>query len=129
MNAKANVMIYDDGTKKWNPSGSSPGLSKVFIYQNLLNQTYRVVGRKVQDHEVVINCVLTKGIKYQANQTFLQWRDAKQVYGLHFQSKDEADLFAQTMKTAVENLNRLVNLSNPLSSSNNNNSGNFLMIF
>lgn len=120
VNAKANVMIYDDGTKKWNPSGSSPGLSKVYIYQNLLNQTYRVVGRKVQDHEVVINCVLTKGIKYQANQTFLQWRDAKQVYGLHFQSKDEADLFAQTMKNAVENLNRLNNLTNPLSSSNNN---------
>ncbi len=54
-------------TKKWNPSGSSPGLSKVYIYQNLLNQTYRVVGRKVQDHEVVINCVLSKGIKHRKN--------------------------------------------------------------
>lgn len=117
VSAKANVMIYDDMTKKWNPSGSSPGLSKVYIYQNLLNQTYRVVGRKVQDHEVVINCVLSKGIKYQANQTFLQWRDAKQVYGLHFQSKDEADLFAQTMKAAVETLSRIAVL-------NNNNSGN-----
>lgn len=108
VSAKANVMIYDDVSKKWNPSGSSPGISKVYIYQNLLNQVYRVVGRKVQDHEVVINCVLSKGMKYQANQSFLQWRDAKQVYGLHFQSKDEADSFAQTMKQAVDTLNRLV---------------------
>lgn len=104
-------MIYDDQNKKWNPSGSGPGLSKVQIYQHLLNQTYRVVGRKVQDHEVVINCLLAKGLKYnQANQTFLQWRDAKQVYGLHFQSKDEADTFTQTLKMAVDNLNRLAGL-------------------
>jgi enabled protein len=101
-------MVYDDQTKKWNPSGSGPGLSKVQIYQHLLNQSYRVVGRKLQDHEVVINCLLAKGLKYnQANQTFLQWRDAKQVYGLHFQSKEEADVFAQTLKMAVDNLNRM----------------------
>jgi hypothetical protein len=110
VSAKANVMIYDDMNKKWNPSGQTgqPGLAKVHIYQNILNQSYRVVGRKIQDQEVVINCLLTKGIKYnQANATFLQWRDSKQVYGLHFQSKDEADVFSQTMKLAIENLNRL----------------------
>jgi hypothetical protein len=110
VSAKANVMIYDDINKKWNPSGQTgqPGLAKVHIYQNILNQSYRVVGRKIQDQEVVINCLLTKGIKYnQANATFLQWRDSKQVYGLHFQSKDEADVFSQTMKLAIENLNRL----------------------
>lgn len=107
ISAKANVMVYDDVSKKWNPSGSSPGLSKVYIYQSLLNQTYRVVGRKVQDHECVINCMLSKSIKYQANQTFLQWRDVKQVYGLHFGSKDEADHFTQILKTAVENLTRV----------------------
>ncbi len=107
VSAKANVMIYDDLTKKWNPAGVSPGLSKVYIYQNLLNQTYRVVGRKIQDHECVINCMLSKAVKHQANQTFLQWRDVKQVYGLHFQSKEETDLFAQVLKTAVENLARI----------------------
>ena len=58
MTAKANVMIYDDVNKKWNPSGSGPGVAKVQIYQHLLNQTYRVVGRKIQDHEVKQELVL-----------------------------------------------------------------------
>lgn len=124
VSAKANVMIYDDLNKKWNPSGATPGLSKVQIYQHLLNQTYRVVGRKIQDHEVVINCSLQKNLKYnQANQTFLQWRDSKQVYGLHFQSKEEADIFTQTLKMAVENLNRLA-ISSSSSASSTSSNGN-----
>ena len=128
--AKANVMIYDDNNKKWNPSGSGPGVAKVQIYQHLLNQTYRVVGRKLQDHEVVINCLLSKGLKYnQANQTFLQWRDSKVVYGLHFQSKEEADIFSQTMKVAVDNLNRLAGISssNSSTSSTSSNTGFILL--
>ncbi|RMZ93989.1 enabled -like protein, partial [Brachionus plicatilis] len=125
VSAKANVMVYDDMGKKWNPSGAAPGLSKVQIYQHLLNQTYRVVGRKIQDHEVVINCSLQKNLKYnQANQTFLQWRDSKQVYGLHFQCKDEADVFTQTLKMAVDNLNRLaISSSSSASSTSSSNAG------
>lgn len=45
-------MLYDDTTKKWLPAGSSSGLSKVQIYQHLANATFRVVGRKINDHEV-----------------------------------------------------------------------------
>jgi hypothetical protein len=45
-------MIYDDQKKKWCPSGSSHGLSKVHIYHHFLNSTFRVVGRKLEDHEV-----------------------------------------------------------------------------
>ena len=45
-------MIYDDLNKKWMPSGSSHGLSKVHIYHHFINSTFRVVGRKLQDHEV-----------------------------------------------------------------------------
>uniref|UniRef100_T1JKQ0 Uncharacterized protein n=1 Tax=Strigamia maritima TaxID=126957 RepID=T1JKQ0_STRMM len=104
--ARASVMIYDDNTKKWIPSGSSSGLSKVHIYQHLINNTFRVVGRKLQDHEVVINCSILKGLKYnQATQTFHQWRDNKQVYGLNFSSKEDADAFATAMLRAVELLN------------------------
>ena len=51
-NAKATVMIYDDGNKRWLPSGSSPGLSKVQLLHNPQNGSYRVVGRKIPDHEV-----------------------------------------------------------------------------
>ena len=50
--ARASVMIYDDGNKRWVPSGSSQGLSKVHIYHHNVNNTFRVVGRKLQDHEV-----------------------------------------------------------------------------
>lgn len=105
-------MIYDDTMKRWQPSGTSTGLSKVQLLYHQLNNTYRVVGRKLQDHEVVINCSLVKSLKYnQANQTFLQWRDSKQVYGLNFQTKEEAEQFTLAMKQAVDNLNRL-NLTN-----------------
>jgi len=99
-------MIYDEANKKWVPSGSSSGLSKVHIYHHVLNNTYRVVGRKLHDQEVVINCAILKGLKYnQATPTFHQWRDNRQVYGLNFSSKDDAEAFAYSMMIAVEALN------------------------
>ena len=52
ISARASVMVYDDANKKWIPSGSTQGLSKVQIYQHTSNNTFRVVGRKLQDHEV-----------------------------------------------------------------------------
>lgn len=111
--AKATVMIYDDTQKKWMPSGSSgAGLSKVQLLHHQLANCYRVVGRKIADHEVVINCSLAKGLKYnQANQTFLQWRDAKQVYGLNFQTKEDADSFTNALKLAVDHLAKLAVVS------------------
>ena len=50
--ARASVMVYDDGLKRWVPSGSSSGLSKVHIYHHTQHNTFRVVGRKLNDHEV-----------------------------------------------------------------------------
>ena len=119
-------MVYDDINKKWVPAGSSHGLSKVHIYHHFINSTFRVVGRKLQDHEVslsiiveyfimvnyfqvVINCAILKGLKYnQATPTFHQWRDNKQVYGLNFSSKDDADVFATAMLKSLEvTLNRI----------------------
>lgn len=96
-------MVYDDVNKKWIPSGSSSGLSKVQLYHHQVNNTFRVVGRKLQDHEIVINCAILKGLKYnQATVTFHQWRDNKQVYGLNFSSKDDADAFARAMLQALD---------------------------
>ncbi|KAK7864975.1 hypothetical protein R5R35_004949 [Gryllus longicercus] len=110
--ARASVMIYDDVNKKWVPSGSSSGLSKVHIYQHQVNNTFRVVGRKLQDHEVVINCAILKGLKYnQATATFHQWRDNKQVYGLNFSSKEDADAFARAMLHALDTLNNALSRS------------------
>lgn len=96
-------MIYDDNQKKWIPSGTSSGLSKVQIFHHQQNNTFRVVGRKLQDHEVVINCSILKGLKYnQATATFHQWRDSKNVYGLNFSSQNDAEAFARAMMHALE---------------------------
>lgn len=101
--ARASVMVYDDNQKKWIPSGTSSGLSKVHIYHHQQNNTFRVVGRKLQDHEVVINCSILKGLKYnQATPTFHQWRDSKYVYGLNFSSPQDAEAFARAMLHALE---------------------------
>ena len=54
----------------------------------------------------MINCAIPKGLKYnQATLTFHQWRDARQVYGLNFGSKEDANVFASAMMHALEVLN------------------------
>ncbi|KAJ8796092.1 hypothetical protein J1605_018187 [Eschrichtius robustus] len=48
----------------------------------------------------------SEGLKYnQATQTFHQWWDARQVYGLNFGSKEDANVFASAMMHALEVLN------------------------
>ena len=52
--------------------------------------------------QVVINYSIVKGLKYnQATPTFHQWRDARQVYGLNFASKEEASTFSNAMLFAL----------------------------
>ena len=58
VNARANVMVYDEQQKKWLPSGNSPGMAKVQVYHHTVNNTYRVVGRKINDHAVSIFQIL-----------------------------------------------------------------------
>ncbi|CAH2098907.1 unnamed protein product [Euphydryas editha] len=108
-------MVYDDAMKRWVPSGSSSGLSKVHIYHHTQHNTFRVVGRKLNDHEVVINCGIVRGLKYnQATATFHQWRDARHVYGLNFSCREDADSFARAMMHTLEILaNKVVNNTAP----------------
>ncbi|CAG5059930.1 unnamed protein product [Parnassius apollo] len=111
--ARASVMVYDDHAKRWIPSGSSSGLSKVHIYHHTQHNTFRVVGRKLNDHEVVINCGIVRGLKYnQATATFHQWRDARQVYGLNFSCREDADSFARAMMHTLEILANKTNTNN-----------------
>ncbi|XP_071327972.1 vasodilator-stimulated phosphoprotein isoform X2 [Trachinotus anak] len=108
--ARATVMIYDDGNKKWLPAGAGPqAFSRVQIYHNPSTNAFRIVGRKMQtDQQVVINCPIVKGLKYnQATPNFHQWRDARQVWGLNFGSKEDAALFANGMAHALEVINSL----------------------
>nr|XP_020477399.1 vasodilator-stimulated phosphoprotein-like [Monopterus albus] len=105
---RATVMLYDDTHRRWVPAGSeSPCISRVHIYHSPVANTFRVVGRKLQaDQQVVINCAVIKGMKYnQATPNFHQWRDPKQVWGLNFGSTEDAALFANSMTSALEALN------------------------
>eukprot|EP00117_Sycon_ciliatum_P011857 scpid93647/ scgid3769/ Protein enabled len=103
--AKAAVVLYDDASKKWVPSGGVNGPASVVLYTNDATSQSRVVGRRLQDKEVVINSCLYKGMKYnQATPTFHQWRDVRGVYGLNFQSKDEAAAFADAIQQHLQKL-------------------------
>ncbi|MBN3287317.1 EVL protein, partial [Polyodon spathula] len=101
--ARASVMVYDDTSKKWVPiKPGQQGFSRINIYHNTANNTFHVVGVKLQDQQVVINYSIVKGLKYnQATPTFHQWRDARQVYGLNFASKEEATTFSNAMLFAL----------------------------
>jgi len=58
--------------------------------------------------KVVINCAIIRGLRYnRATPTFHQWRDNRQVYGLNFASKDDADNFAQAMLSSLDILNSM----------------------
>ncbi|XP_059354061.1 ena/VASP-like protein isoform X1 [Carassius carassius] len=101
--ARASVMVYDDTSKKWVPiKPGQQGFSRINIYHNTSSSSFRVVGVKLQDQQVVINYSIVKGLKYnQATPTFHQWRDARQVYGLNFASKEEATTFSNAMLFAL----------------------------
>ena len=45
-------MLYNNERKEWEHSGGSQGISRVHVYHHPINNTYRIVGRKVQDHAV-----------------------------------------------------------------------------
>ena len=45
-------MLYNNERKEWEHSGGSSGISRVHVYHHPINNTYRIVGRKVQDHAV-----------------------------------------------------------------------------
>jgi len=135
ISCKATAMIYNDGQKKWLHCASN-GPAKIQLLFASETQTYRIVGRQIQDHEVVLNHSICKGIKYnQATPTFHQWRDQTSVYGLNFSSKLDAQEFGTTMTKILDNVNGLANNSSsqmiinggatlPSSTMNNNNNNN-----
>jgi hypothetical protein len=131
---KATAMIYNDAQKKWIHCAPN-GPAKIQLLFAPDTQTYRIVGRQIQDHEVVLNHSISKGLKYnQATPTFHQWRDQSCVYGLNFSSKLDAQEFGTAMMKILESVNGSTNLSPqtnanggvtlPSSTPNNNNNNN-----
>lgn len=79
---RASVMMYNQTEKRWYPC-SGNGISRVYIYQNPANQSFRVVGRKNDTQEVSVHCSIVRGLIYnEATATFHQWRHSGSVYGL-----------------------------------------------
>lgn len=56
--ARASVMLYNNEKKEWEHSGGSSGMSRVHVYHHPVNNTYRIVGRKQQDHMVCYQFLL-----------------------------------------------------------------------
>eukprot|EP00043_Microstomoeca_roanoka_P011779 m.111369 g.111369 ORF g.111369 m.111369 type:complete len:455 (+) comp15295_c1_seq1:222-1586(+) len=104
---QACVLVYSGDEKKWVAQGPASGLSKVTLYHNPDTNTYRVVGRNLQDKSVVVNSNILRNTTYnKATDAFHQWRDARGVvYGLNFSSKEGAASFAAEVETAIKTLN------------------------
>lgn len=65
-----------------------------------------VLGTEVSSSpQVVMNCALVRGLRYnQATASFHQWRDARQVWGLSFCTREDAAAFATAMQGALATL-------------------------
>ena len=46
------MLTYDKAGSKWCPAGEGNGISKVHIYHNPTEVTFRIVGRNSQDKQV-----------------------------------------------------------------------------
>lgn len=78
--ARASVMVYDDTSKKWVPiKPGQQGFSRINIYHNTANNTFRVVGVKLQDQQVRSadaggKLVAVGGLQIVWIVTWLYWR-------------------------------------------------------
>ena len=104
--ARANVMVYDELTKRWIPASYSSTVCNVEVIHNYSNITYTIIARSEDTHEFVIKSYILAGMRYnEATPIFHQWRDNKVVYGLHFLSRDQAEMFGAVVRSSLEVLN------------------------
>lgn len=106
--AAAEVMIYNEGRKKWQaPDGAEGQISSIQVLHNAVRQTFRIIAIREQDGAWVLNCNIHHKLKYHtATPTFHQWRDEqRQVYGLNFSSEKEARDFVSAVGQAIDYLN------------------------
>lgn len=104
--ARAVVYYFDPKTKGWTPTAVGSNFCRVDMYENTGNNTFRVIGRGLQDTtKVVINSNVTKDTQYtRASETFHQWSDNRYIYGLNFVTKEEAESFGTGFEQTVSKL-------------------------
>lgn len=50
--ARASVMLYNNERREWEHSGGTQGISRIHVYHHPINNTYRIVGRKLPEQTV-----------------------------------------------------------------------------
>lgn len=71
-------MLYNKQREEWEHSGGLSGISRVHLYHRPVNNTYRIVGRKVQDHTVCLQLVIGKSF-FVFNSDQLEWNACPEV--------------------------------------------------
>jgi hypothetical protein len=97
------VYYFDHASTSWQPVDG--GLSTVYIYEKASGGEYRVVGICNSTSQIVINSSLFPELQYQkASETFHNWADAVNMYGLNFASLPDANNFSATLEDSVARL-------------------------
>ncbi len=52
------VLTFAKETQKWTPSGPGNGASRVTLYKHVDNNTYRIVGRNLNDKQASSTTIL-----------------------------------------------------------------------
>ncbi|XP_027194300.2 uncharacterized protein LOC113789015 [Dermatophagoides pteronyssinus] len=90
------------------------GQSRIGIYHDSEANTFRIVGRKLDNYDVVANCSINESFCYnKATTTFHQWRDIidDKVYGVKFINMNDAQLFGETIDKIVDSSEKIARLT------------------
>jgi len=104
--ARAVVYYFNAPSKTWAPTPVGNSFCRVDMYENTSNNTYRVIGRGLQDNtKIAINSNVTKDTQYaRLSEIFHQWSDSRFIYGLNFGSKEEAETFGTGFEGVIQRL-------------------------
>eukprot|EP01117_Protostelium_nocturnum_P018113 TRINITY_DN750_c0_g1_i9.p1 TRINITY_DN750_c0_g1~~TRINITY_DN750_c0_g1_i9.p1 ORF type:complete len:350 (+),score=109.77 TRINITY_DN750_c0_g1_i9:246-1295(+) len=104
--AKAVVYMFDTNTKKWAPTEHGNEFCRVDMYENTQTGGHRVIARLVKPpNPVLINSNVSKDTVYtRLSETFHQWSDPRQIYGLNFGTKEDATTFSAGFEQTVTKL-------------------------
>uniref|UniRef100_S4RY47 Sprouty related EVH1 domain containing 2b n=1 Tax=Petromyzon marinus TaxID=7757 RepID=S4RY47_PETMA len=106
---RAVVMTRDDSTGGWVPLAGG-GISRVGIYKVLHHEEtgrneFLILGERLKDKLVVLECVLKKDVVYnKVTPIFHHWKIDEQKFGLTFQSPADARAFDRGVRKAIEDL-------------------------
>jgi hypothetical protein len=104
---RAVVYIFDGETGGWAAGPVGDGLSRVEVLENEAERTYRVLGKGMDDAEVLcIDSPLIKETQFaRASETFVQWNDPQAVYGINISSVEESDTICTCIDGILKKLN------------------------